>query len=123
MGVSADQFWQSSKNGKAMIIMAAQLDRVELVRDICDWLVAQAGKDATAGALQQGATLQQAKIIGDTTASGLQTLVDGMNDRNCAHNAATIIDAVFQRHYNKGKVAYDKVMSDFADLLRQRVKD
>lgn len=123
MGVSADQFWRSSKNGKAMIIMAAHLDRVELVRDICDWLVAQAGKDATAGALQQGATLQQAKIIGDNKASELQAFVDDINDRNCADNAATIIDAVFQRHYNKGKAAYDKVMSDFADLLRQRVKD
>lgn len=123
MGISADQFWSSSQNGKAMIVMAANLEKVELVKDICDWLVVQHGKDATAGAVQNGATLQQAKLIGDGAATGLQPLVDGMNDRNCAHNAAAIVDAVFQRHYAKGKVVYDKTMADFADLLRQRVKD
>ncbi len=106
-----------------MILMAAKLDKIELVRDVCDWLVVQHGKDATAGAVQSGATLQQAKLIGEGAAAALQPLVDGMNDRNCAQNAAAIVDAVFQRHYNNGKAAYDKVMVNFANLLRQRVKD
>ncbi len=106
-----------------MILMAARLDKIELVRDVCDWLCCQHGKDVTAGAVHNGATLQQAQLIGDGAASGLQVLVDGMNDRNCAANATAIVDAVFARHYNAGKANYEKVMANFADLLRQRVKD
>ena len=123
MGISADQFWQSSANGKAMVNMLARRGDVEIVRDVCDWLVGMYGKDLIAGAVQQGATMEQARVASQNNTAGLQSSVDSINDRNVLAVSMGIVDAVFQRHYNAGKPAYDKVMAQFAAELRQRVTD
>ncbi len=123
MGISADDFWARSENGKAMVRMLAQKGHVETVRDVCDWLVVQFGKDCAAGAVGRGATLDQANALGENAAAPLHVAVKNVSDRNCEQAASNIIDAVFQRHYNAGKGQYDRVMKLFAIELRKRVKD
>ncbi len=123
MGITADQFWNSSRNGKAMLLMSAKRGDVEFVRDACDWLVKVRRDDLALGAIEQGATADQAKAIGYNGVSGLQSGVDGINDRNCVASVTSIVDEVFAKHYNAGKPQYDKAMAWFADQLRKRAKD
>ena len=123
MGISATQFWNQSKNGKAMLVMLVRSGYVELARDICDWLVVMHNKDLTAEAVGAGATLKQAQTRAENVCQGLFALVHGMNDRNAETNLTQVVDHVFQRHYNAGQPQYVKAMAWLADTLRQRVKD
>lgn len=123
MGVSANEFWAQSRNGKAMLVMLAQRGDVELVRDVCDWLVVTYEKDLIAGNLQRGATMEQAKIAAKNGTAAIQGAVQSISDRNVEGAVGQIVDAVFQRYYNAGKPTYDKAMGWFADELRKRVKD
>lgn len=123
MGISADQFWAQSQNGKAMFVMLARRGDVEIVRDCCDWLITMYRRDVEAGAVQKGASIEQAKIVGQNAASSLQSIADGITDRSVVSAATSIVDAVFQRNYNNGKAAYDKAMIWFANELRRRVAD
>jgi hypothetical protein len=106
-----------------MVSMLAQRDDVELVRDLCEWLVSVYRKDLEVAAIERGATLEQAKTAAVNGSVGLQQMAEGISDRNAAAVTKAIIDAVFQRHYNAGKMHYDKEMAWFADELRKRVKD
>lgn len=123
MGISADQFWQTSANGKAMVLFLANNQYIELVRDILEWLVVQYEKDLQAAALQKGATAAQAKTVAQNSASQVLQMAQSCNDRNATGVATTVIDQVFQRHYNAGKGAYDKAMLWFANELRKKVRD
>ena len=123
MGISPNQYWASSANGKAMTMMLAKRGDVELVRDICEWLVSKHKNDLIQNSVAQGATLQQAKLRADNYCAGLNHLVEKMSDRNIETNASQIIDAIFARFYNAGQQQYARAMSWFADELRQRVKD
>ena len=123
MGVSANQFWASSQNGKAMLVMLAQRGDVELARDICDWLVITYEKDLIAGNLQKGATLEQAKVAAENGTAALRGAVQSIGDRNVEAAVGQIVDAVFQRYYQAGLQTYNKAMAWLADELRKRVKD
>ena len=106
-----------------MTLMMAQRGDVELVRNICEWLVTQYRKDLEAGARQRGASINQARTMAQNGTAALMSSAEGINDQNVSGTAAGVIDACFQRHYNAGKPQYDKAMAWFADQLRVRVKD
>ena len=123
MGISAQQFWEQSTNGKAMLVMVAQRGDVETARDICDWLVRLKCKDIQARALKAGATQKQAELAGENAVMGMHSVVDGMNDRNCEETVVRVTDAIFRNEYNAGKAVLDRALADFANELRQRLKD
>lgn len=123
MGISADEFWQRSQNGKAMVITIARLSNVEMVRSICEWLSAMYERDLEAGNVANGASRQQARVAAENGAETLRQMAEGINDRNAVSIATSIIDTAFQRHYEKGKPHYDKAMLWFSDELRKRTKD
>jgi hypothetical protein len=123
MGIGPEDFWKTSTNGKAMIVMLARRENVELVRDVCDWLVGMYKNDIAAANVQNGATVQQAKLAAESAVSGLEGALVGFNDRNCEALAVQIVDAVFNRHFRQSPAQYAKAMSWFADQLRRRVKD
>lgn len=106
-----------------MLMMLARRGDVELVRDICDWLIGNYKKDVAAGALEKGATREQATTVSQNAAAGLYASCESINDRNVGTTAMGLVDTVFQRHYNNGKAAYDKAMLWFANELRKKVKD
>ncbi len=136
MGVSANEFWMKSTNGKVMVQMLAQRRpgnpahgippkeaAVELVRDICEWLVIMHRKDLTAGFCQAGATLEQAKKAAENQTSALLASAEGIGDLNCAAASEMIIDKVFHRHYSAGQAKYLQAMAWFANELRRKVVD
>jgi len=123
MGISATQFWSTSKNGKAMIVMLAQRGDVELCREICEWLVSEKRKAIEADARQAGRNESQAKVISAEACAGLTRAAEAVNDRNCEGQTVSLIDALYARHYAAGKAAYDKSMADLADALRRRMQD
>lgn len=123
MGISANQFWSTSRNGKAMVIMLAQRGDVELCRDICEWLVGEKRKVIEADARNGGRSDAQAKTISSEACGGLQRAAEAINDRNVEGQVITLIDALYARHYAAGKQTYDKAMGDLADALRQKVQD
>jgi len=122
MGISADAFFNSSRNGKAMLLMLAGQGHVEVVRGACEWIAGVYQKDLEAAAVHKGANQKQAKIAAENGAAGVLALAEGINDRNCVQAATQVVDACFQRHYNAGKPSYDTAMAWFADELRKRVK-
>lgn len=123
MGISANQFWTTSKNGKAMIVMLAQRGDVELCRDICEWLVGEKRKAIEADARRDGRSEAQAKTISAEACGGLQRAAESISDRNVEGQASSVIDALYARHYAAGKPTYDKAMADLADALRRKVQD
>lgn len=123
MGISATQFWSTSKNGKAMIVMLAQRGDVELCRDICEWLVSEKRRAIEADARQSGRSDAQAKTISAEACGGLQRGCESINDRNVESQVVQMIDALYARHYAAGKATYDKAMADLADALRHKVQD
>lgn len=123
MGISATDFWNTSRNGKAMIVMLAQRGDVELARDICEWLVGEKRRAIEADARQSGRSDAQAKTISSEACGGLQRGCEAINDRNVEGQVVTIIDALYARHYAAGKQTYDRAMADLADALRQKVQD
>ena len=86
MGISATQFWNQSKNGKAMLVMLVRSGYVELARDICDWLVVMHNKDLTAEAVGAGATLKQAQTRAENVCQGLFALVRRDSENSSAPN-------------------------------------
>lgn len=123
MGISANQFWSTSKNGKAMVVMLAQRGDVELCRDICEWLVSEKRKAIEAEARADGRSETQAKTISAEACGGLQRAAEAIGDRNVEGQTASVIDALYARHYAAGKATYDKAMADLADALRRKVQD
>lgn len=123
MGISANQFWATARDGKAMTLMLARRGDVETVRDICDWLVGLYQKDYEAGAVEEGASQEQAKVVAYEAAQNVQAAVDGINDRNVIQQSGNIIDVTFRRHSRQGEKKYQEAMSWFANELRKRVKD
>lgn len=134
MGISRDQFWRSSVNGRAMVLMLAQRGTVnipgtpagagdvELVHDILDWLVVQRELGIKSDALREGRSEDAAKIIARDRVAGLQGTVDSISDHNVVGVVNKVIDEVFMTHYGRGPVEYAKVMHWFADKLREKVK-
>jgi hypothetical protein len=129
MGISGQQFWATSKNGKAMLIFLAQrgvrggAGDVELVRDTCEWLVDQREKGLREEAQKRGANQEQAKIVARDGVAKLRAIVERINDRNVASHASDVVDAVFIDHMRAGNAAWTTVMAWFADKLREKVKD
>lgn len=123
MGISATDFWNTSRNGKAMIVMLAQRGDVELCRDICEWLVGEKRKAIELEARQSGKSDNQARTISVEACNGLQRACEGINDRNVEAQAASVLDALYARHYAAGKTTYDKAMSDLAEALRRKMRD
>lgn len=123
MGISANQFWASSKNGKAMVVMLAERGDVELCKDICEWLVGEKRKAIAADARRGGKSEEAARIIAQQACEGLTRAAESIDDRNCETQSSSIIDALYARHYAAGKGVYDKAMADLADVLRHKVTD
>jgi len=123
MGISATDFWNTSKNGKAMVVMLARRGDVELCREICEWMVQDRRKNIEREAQQTGRNPEQARSIAMDAVSGLQRAAEGIDDRNVESQAGGVIDAIFARHYAAGKATYDKAMADFADMLRAKIRD
>lgn len=123
MGISATQFWLTSKNGKAMVVMLSKRGDVELCREICEWLVSEKRKAIEADARQSGRSEAQAKTIAAEACSGLMNAAEAINDRNCETQTSAVVDALYARHYASGKATYDTAMADLADALRRRVQD
>ena len=122
MGISANDFWAKSPNGKAMTMFIAQRGDVEVVRDICDWLVGRHKNDFKNSALKRGANEEQAKAFAHDKVAGLDAEVLAINDRNLWHIAEKIIDTIFFPYFKKGPNVYGPAMKWFADELRGRVK-
>lgn len=123
MGISATDFWNTSKNGKAMIAMLAKRGDVELCREICEWLVAEKRRGVAAEARSSGRNEDQARTIAIEACGGLQRAAEGINDRNCEGQTTAVVDALYAKHYAAGKATYDKAMSDLADALRNKIRD
>jgi hypothetical protein len=123
MGISATDFWNTSKNGKAMVVMLARRGDVELCREVCEWLVYERRKNIEREAQAGGRNPEQAKSIAMDAISGLQRAAEAIDDRNCEGQTSGVIDAIFARHYAAGKSVYDKAMADFADMLRNKIRD
>lgn len=123
MGISANQFWDTSKNGKAMVVMLAQRGDVELCRDICEWLVVEKRRAIEAEARQAGRSEEQARTIAAEAVNGLQRAAEAIQDKNAESQTASVLDALYARHYAAGKAVYDRAMSDLADALRKKVRD
>lgn len=122
MGISATEFWNSSKNGKAMLVMLARNGDVELVRDICEWLVDLYEKDAVFRARQAGATEAQAGTLASEQSASIRRAAEGITDRSVVPVATQIVDAVFKTNYDNGTQSYTKAMASFAEQLRAKVK-
>lgn len=123
VGISKDQFWQTSNNGKAMLVMLAQRGDVELVRAVCEWLVSKYQKELVGVNLQRGATEEQAKTAAAEGTDSLRKAAESISDANVMGVAPSIVDACFQRYFNVGKAEYEKAMTWFASELRRRVQD
>lgn len=123
MGISATDFWNTSKNGKAMVVMLAQRGDVELCRDICEWLVSEKRRAIEVDAQASGKSPEAARIIAAEACTGLSRAAESINDRNVESQTTGVLDALYARHYAAGKATYDKAMADLADKLRQKVRD
>lgn len=123
MGISGEQFWAQSKNGKAMVVFLCRRGDIELARDICEWLVAERRSGIYADAIKSGKSIKASEIVASEATASIAASAQGMSERNAEAVACSVVDAVFQRHYNEGKQTYDKVMSWFADEIRKRVQD
>lgn len=123
MGISAEQYWKQSQNGKAMVLMIARRGDVELVRDCLEWLIGKQKKDLEVQARQKGATENQAKIIAENGVAGLYAQAEAISDRDVYPSAEHIIDTIFKRFFTAGPVHYQKALAWFAGELRAHVKE
>jgi hypothetical protein len=123
VGISATDFWNTAKNGKAMIMMLAKRGDVELCREICEWLVAEKRKGVAQEARASGRSEEQCRVIATEACGGLQRAAESINDRNVEGQTAAVVDALYAKYYAAGKVPYEKAMSDLADALRKKVRD
>jgi hypothetical protein len=123
VGISATDFWNTSKNGKAMIVMLAKRGDVELCREICEWLVSEKRKGVAQDARASGRSEEQGRIIATEACGGLQRAAETISDKNVEGQTAAVVDALYAKYYAAGKAVYDKAMSDLADALRKKVRD
>lgn len=124
MGISKDQFWATSMNGKAMVIMLAQRGDVDLVRDICEWLVDERQRALLASLKQNGRLSEEAqKTAARDAVAGVRQLAESINDRNVVDTCTRVVDHIFQKAYSEGPQQYAKHMAWFATELRKRVTD
>lgn len=121
--MTAAEFWQRSPNGKALVLMLAERDNPEAVRDILDWLVGAYKTDIKQNGIDQGWTVQKANLRAENFTEGLYKQVEGVNARNQREVAEVVIDHCFDRYYRAGKPKYDAAMSWFADEIRKRFKN
>ncbi len=133
--VTANDFWAGSQNGRAMVVMLCRRGRssvpgqsrgagnVELVRDICEWLVGVRQQAIVQDNIQRGATLDQAKAAAANTVSGVQHAAEGIGDSNTESAACSVIDYCFKHYQNAGPAAYNNAMAWFANELRKKVID
>lgn len=123
VGISATDFWNTSKNGKAMIVMLARRGDVELCREICEWLVLEKRRSVAQESRASGRSEEQCRVIAAEACGGLQRAAEAINDRNVEGQTSAVVDALYAKYYAAGKTAYDKAMSDLADALRAKVRD
>lgn len=123
MGMSAADFWRLSPNGKALVLMLAERNNPEAVRDILDWLVGAYKVDIRDNGLQQGWTTQKANLRAENFTEGLYKLVESVNERNQREVAEQVIDRCFERYFRAGKPKYDASMAWFANEIRKRFKN
>lgn len=123
MGISANQFWATSTNGKAMLIMLAQRGDVELVRDTCEWLVDHRESTLRSDIEAGGASKETARLKAAEVVAGMRKQAESINDRNVVAACESVIDALFHRYYVQGPKVYGSAMSDLANLLRSKIVD
>ena len=121
MGISGSQFWATSKNGKAMIVMLARRGDIELVRDICEWMIVQRRKTLHDLAVKRGANATQADIVARDSVAQLEAMATRISDRAAEGVAIGIVDAVFHDYHVNGTWAMG--MAWLSDQLRIKVKD
>lgn len=123
MGISATQFWNTSTNGKAMLMMLAENGHVELCKDTCEWLVdkrevALRDELAAGGLSQESCRLKAKDLVAD-----MRRTAESINDRNVKACVEIVVDKLFHRFYAKGPKEYERVMADLASILRAKVVD
>lgn len=123
MGMTAEQFWTHSQSGKAIVLMLAERNNPEIVREILDWLVKEFRVDIYNNAIHQRATANQAKLRADNLTETLFKEVESVNARNQREVATRIIDHCFEKYHRAGRPKYDAAMKWFADEIRKRWRD
>jgi hypothetical protein len=124
MGISANQFWATSVNGKAMMVMLAQRNDVELCKDTCEWLVDQR-ELALRNELLAGGTLspESCKLKAREAVASMRATAEGINDRNVQACVESVVDNLFHRFYVQGPKVYGGAMAQLANLLRVKIVD
>ncbi len=124
MGISANQFWQTSVNGKAMMVMLAQRGDVELCKDTCEWLVDQRELALRKEMLASGTlSVESCKLKAHEIVSPMRALAEGINDRNVQACVEGVVDKLFHRFYLQGARVYADAMAQLAQILRSKVVD
>lgn len=123
MGISANQFWATSTNGKAMIVLLAQRGDVETCKDVCEWLVDQRELGLRQDFEANGASKEAAKLRAADAVAGVRKVAESINDRNVIACVENVVDNIFQRFYQQGPKHYAAVMATLANQLRQKIVD
>lgn len=120
MGMTAQEYWARSPDGRAMVIMLAERNNPEDVQAILDWLVTEWKRDVVRDTISRGGTVQQANLRGENLAAGLYKQVEGIDERNQRDIAITVIDHCFSRYYKAGAQKYAAALLWFANECRKR---
>lgn len=127
MAMTAAEFWKRSPNGRAMVLMLADRNNPESVREILDWLVTEWKTDVKKDAVQRRATIQQANTKADNLSEPLYRQVESLNATSSVtaqrEVAIAIIDFCFIRFYQAGPQKYAAAMAWLADECRKRFKN
>jgi hypothetical protein len=124
MGISRNQFWDTSKNGKAMLLMIAENKEVELVKDICEWLVDQRELGIRNELLaSKKLSPDSCKLKAQDAVASVRRNAEAINDRNVVAACQSVVDDLFLRFYKQGPQVYEKVMAELANTLRKKVVD
>lgn len=121
--MTAAEFWQRSPNGKALVLMLADRNNPEAVREILDWLVGAFKVDIYNDSINRGATAQQANLRSKNFTESLFKDVESVNERNQREVAERVIDHCFARYFKSGQHKYNAAMAWFADEIRKRFKN
>lgn len=106
-----------------MLVMLAQRENVEIVRDICEWLVGVYRSDLKQTALQKGASEEQARIVANDGSANARAVAESISDRNAVEASKRVVDLVLQRYFNAGQEKYAEAQLWFANELRKRFKN
>jgi len=123
MGISATQFWATSTNGKAMMLMLAEGGHIELCKDTCEWLVDQREVALRQELAQSGLSPESCKLKAKDLVADMRRMAESINDRNVRACVEHVVDKLFQRFYAKGPKDYERVMADLASVLRAKIVD